>query len=669
MSEEKKVKISSEKKFEGSKPSEFYGEGYFFRAEGSNYGRKTEEGIVFAPYVEETYLLRDRDLAKFLVNKFRPRTILILGCARGYLVKAFREVGVEAWGIDISEWAIQNSPEEVREYLYCGDICDLSVFRDKQIDLIVGLDVFEHIKIPDLYLAISEASRVGKNIVLDVPIGDDDLHPDKSNGTDKSHVSVYTPKWWVQAFAKHDFEASSSNVYTYPEGDRGATITFRPKKPEAPSITIKVAPDSKKFKILWLSNSPTSPSGYGVQTDLYTRWLLRHYEVRIEANYGIEGKAIGLNDLIIYPKLPADDPYAVGAAKLDIAAWKPDVLVTLWDIWPGIFTERQGDALVPIHPRWIPQIPVDHDPIPDQTLMQARAAYKAVAMSKFGCDQLRNNGIEAYYIPHCIKSNVFVPPESKEKKRSDKEWINKHTAPINLQLKTEIRPDDFVIGIVGANIDPQRKSFPRHMLALQLFLEHNPDAKKDVRMSIHSWRDGGRNLPHLANRLHIDSYIKITLTQLMKNGLSTEDMVAMYGGFDLLLNCSEAGGFEIPILEAASCGVPSVATDFTSMNELVKGHGWLVPPVTRYFTSLNSLWAIPNEFKIAEAIEDAYNHPLKREKFGRKAREFSLQYDWEKICPRWAALFEEVRAELGSFGVSESKDQVYAEKVKEILAV
>src|SRR3954469_1999410 len=40
-------------------------------------------------------------------------TILDFGCARGYAVRAFQQLGYDAWGIDCSGWAIENCDKAV----------------------------------------------------------------------------------------------------------------------------------------------------------------------------------------------------------------------------------------------------------------------------------------------------------------------------------------------------------------------------------------------------------------------------------------------------------------------------------------------------------------------------------------------------------------------------
>lgn len=220
---------AKKKVFTGSKPGSFYGEGYYLRGEGSNYGSRDQAGkLLFAPYDEASYLPRNRQLAKFIVDVYKPQSALVLGCARAYLVMALHELGVDCQGIDISEWAISNAPEKLQGHLHIGDICDLSRFQTGEFDCVVGLDVFEHIHAPDLYTAIEEAKRVCKEtLIVDVPLGKDDLHPDQSSGSDKSHVSVYSETFWTQHFTSLDYFLDGKEVYSYPDQSQGGTFVFR----------------------------------------------------------------------------------------------------------------------------------------------------------------------------------------------------------------------------------------------------------------------------------------------------------------------------------------------------------------------------------------------------------------------------------------------------------
>ncbi len=75
---------------------------------------------------------------------FNPKRVLDVGCAKGFMVKAFREQGIEAWGVDVSEYALATAPEDVREHLYRVDLNkDGLPFPDEYFDCVTFLGTIE----------------------------------------------------------------------------------------------------------------------------------------------------------------------------------------------------------------------------------------------------------------------------------------------------------------------------------------------------------------------------------------------------------------------------------------------------------------------------------------------------------------------------------------------
>jgi len=175
-------------------PAEFYNEEYFLNGTKSGYGGR------FAPYTTETYYPIALQLATTINAYLKPKNCLVLGCARGYLVRALRENGVDAYGVDISRWAIENADSKAKPYLTVSDVnLLLPKFSPQKFSLTIAMDVLEHIPKPELTNVINETCRVtAKHILLQVPIFD--------NGVDPSHVSIYPESWWRTQFTMHKFE-------------------------------------------------------------------------------------------------------------------------------------------------------------------------------------------------------------------------------------------------------------------------------------------------------------------------------------------------------------------------------------------------------------------------------------------------------------------------------
>jgi SAM-dependent methyltransferase len=90
--------------------------------------------------------------------------ILDVGCGMGFLLYEFTQSvpGVEVTGIDISEYAVEHSKEEVRSRIQVGNASSLS-FPDQSFDLVISLNTLHNLYCYDLEKALREIERVGRN--------------------------------------------------------------------------------------------------------------------------------------------------------------------------------------------------------------------------------------------------------------------------------------------------------------------------------------------------------------------------------------------------------------------------------------------------------------------------------------------------------------------------
>ena len=89
--------------------------------------------------------------------------ILDVGCAKGFMLKDFKRLlpMVKIAGIDISEYAIENSDKEVRDFLSLGDAKELP-FEDSTFDLVISINTVHNLKKADCIRALAEIERVSK---------------------------------------------------------------------------------------------------------------------------------------------------------------------------------------------------------------------------------------------------------------------------------------------------------------------------------------------------------------------------------------------------------------------------------------------------------------------------------------------------------------------------
>ena len=89
--------------------------------------------------------------------------ILDVGCGKGFLLYDFTQVvpGVEVTGIDVSEYGIEHSKEEIRDRLEVGTAAELP-YDSNSFDLVISINTLHNLHTYDLESALKEMERVGK---------------------------------------------------------------------------------------------------------------------------------------------------------------------------------------------------------------------------------------------------------------------------------------------------------------------------------------------------------------------------------------------------------------------------------------------------------------------------------------------------------------------------
>lgn len=178
--------------------SELYGEKY----NGAHQFGDVPGGFADPEHYNRTE--RWNGIAEDLIHLLHPNTVLELGCGRGSLIKAFRDRGVEAEGIDISEWSIAHPiVPEIASFIRHQAAQDIEI--TKTYDLIVALDIIEHIPYnfyPELF---EKLQQVSSQVSLTVPLNKNGMKRFDSNWTIEHYV-VLTKEDWEQEFKLRNYE-------------------------------------------------------------------------------------------------------------------------------------------------------------------------------------------------------------------------------------------------------------------------------------------------------------------------------------------------------------------------------------------------------------------------------------------------------------------------------
>lgn len=91
----------------------------------------------------------------------KENSILDVGCAKGFMIYDFMQEikGLNIRGIDISEYAIKNSMEEVRNCVTVGNAKNLN-FEDSSFDYVIAINTIHNLNLEDCITSIKEIERV-----------------------------------------------------------------------------------------------------------------------------------------------------------------------------------------------------------------------------------------------------------------------------------------------------------------------------------------------------------------------------------------------------------------------------------------------------------------------------------------------------------------------------
>jgi SAM-dependent methyltransferase len=142
---------------------------------------------------DESWLAFFAGIAKRIADEIRPRSVLDAGCAMGFLVESLRGLQIEAYGIDLSEYAIEQVHPSIKACCWQGSIVE-PLARD--YDLIVCIEVLEHMQAREAEVAIANLCGHADNILFSSTPFD---------YKEATHFNVRPPEYWAERFALHGF--------------------------------------------------------------------------------------------------------------------------------------------------------------------------------------------------------------------------------------------------------------------------------------------------------------------------------------------------------------------------------------------------------------------------------------------------------------------------------
>jgi SAM-dependent methyltransferase len=217
-------------------PEEHYDSRYY----GADRDPLTRAGL--SGYERYDRATSNANAAAYLVwRAFPTGTHLDVGCATGFVVEALREVQADAWGSDISGWAVDHATHGALGRLRRGDLTKRLPYRSALFDSVSALETLEHLPPEAIPHAMSELRRVCRGYLLatipsfgprdtgpdgwfesklpdevldryrgygpayEGPVPHEDLLRDVEGNPIEGHLTIASFSWWRKQFTEAGF--------------------------------------------------------------------------------------------------------------------------------------------------------------------------------------------------------------------------------------------------------------------------------------------------------------------------------------------------------------------------------------------------------------------------------------------------------------------------------
>ena len=133
-------------------------------------------------------------------------SLLDIGSGKGFMLRDFKEVlpGLQIKGIDISEYAIQNSLDDIKDYQDVGDAKDLP-YEDDSFDLALSIVTLHNLPREECAQSLKEITRVSKNSFITLDAYSDDEEKSAMNDWNLTALTVMHVEEWKLFFEESGY--------------------------------------------------------------------------------------------------------------------------------------------------------------------------------------------------------------------------------------------------------------------------------------------------------------------------------------------------------------------------------------------------------------------------------------------------------------------------------
>ena len=436
----------------------------------------------------------------------------------------------------------------------------------------------------------------------------------------------------------------------------------------------------RKPRILWCAEASYLSTGYSTYTLEVLKRLHKtgKYEIAEFAAYGDAPQFDPRAQTVpwaFFPNMPArDNPAEKAQYEREYAtaqfgswrfektclAWRPDIVVDIRDHW--MMAHEETSPFRPFY-HWVIMPTVDAAPQPEEWLATYMNADGVFTYSDWGKALLYEQ------TQGRMKVQCSAPPGA------DLDTLFVAEDPGLLRDQMGIPREWLIIGTVMRN--QSRKLYPNLIRDFEKLVRQAPESiARRLRLYLHTaYPDTGWNIPQLIKESEVGHRILLTyrckacgssfpnfsadgravcrfcnqMAATMPNseeGVSRAILAKIMNLFDAYVQYANSEGFGMPMVEAAACGIPVFAVDYSAMSDVVRklqGFPLKVKDLRRE-PETHCYRAIPCGDDFVEQLKSFIQLPSGiRRKHGRNARRgVEEHYTYDKTAKLWENYLDQV---------------------------
>lgn len=428
--------------------------------------------------------------------------------------------------------------------------------------------------------------------------------------------------------------------------------------------------EARKPRILYVGEASFLATGYST----YSREVLSRlhatgkYEIAELACYATDNdprrlelpwKFFGNAPIIRTPEYDSNQIYKFGHWSFNDVCLKfrPDIVFDIRDHWVLAFEERS-----PFRPffNWAIMPAIDSIPLHEKWLATCINSDACLSYTDWGQGVLNAEG-------GGLVNTVGVAPPG-----ADLDTF----APMDkakLRKKFGFEDDVFIVGTVMRN--QARKLYPNLISDFATFLKTtSPEIAAKTYLYLHTtYPDEGWDIPRLIKNSGISNKILVTYKcrncsnvfpsfyqdargacqecnsnqagfPNVQSGVDRLTLACVINLFDVYVQYATNEGFGMPQVEAASCAVPVMATDYSAMSDVVRKVNGYPIKVHHYYMEpiIGTYRAVPDGIDFVSALNRFFSlSPTQRREKGFQARMgVERHYTWEKTAHQWEKVLD-----------------------------